>query len=191
MNPEKLPYQHAIGSAVALMDDGARVTWGNMNMTCTCVTAKRCARVNRQMCKHIIQVLRDRIDRVALPSTGTEVLQVCMMLPQTPDEQPLFISVHIDAARKRVIADNFRTLFILGGQESRGDIRDALIPFLLQDVMEGKRGCSICDIPMSFMELAGKGNSLTSNLYPALADLLSIYDTGKCLKHNDQDLIPF
>lgn len=189
VNPEKIPYSYS--GVTALMEDGARISWGNKNLTCTCVTAKRCARMDRQMCKHIVQVLRDRNDRIILPSSGTHAVQVCMMLPLTPDMKPQFISIQIDAERKRVLADNFRTLFILSGHESRADLRDALIPFLMQEIMEGKRSCAVCDIPISYMELAGKGSRMTARMSAALADLLSIYDSGKCVKHNDLDLIPF
>lgn len=196
MTSAKLSYTHSGTSA--LMDDGARLSWGNENLTCTCVTAKRCPRADRQMCKHIIQILRDRVDRVVLhPKVGMKVcvVQVCLMLPTTPDQRPVFASVVIDLQRKHVMTSGSAgaTLFILDGRESRSDLRNALIPFLIHEIATGVRCDTCADSPASHKTLLANRDNLskTNNLSPALADLLSIRESGKCVRHYDEDLIPF
>lgn len=196
-----IPYALDTANRAALMDDGSRVSWEGWALTCTCTTAKRCPSVQKQMCQHIIQILRDRVDEVWLPKgqmANMRLLWICVFLPGTLGQAPSWVEVNVGPSCC-VYVDGLREnprglepLFILSGGESRGDVRDSLIPFLVDEALHGDKQCVECGTPLSITELRQMKSAPTREvLYAATRDMVSLLSQNhRCRKHDISDLIP-
>jgi hypothetical protein len=186
----------------AMMDDGARVTWREGFMVCTCVQAKRCRNVKHQMCKHILQCMRDKVDYLGSHAGATvsgEVIELCILLPMAAgNAESMFIQCVLGVADETGLREvrvpslptvGSHVLCYVPAKTCRLDLREMVWPFIVQIAREYR--CNGCGIP-SEMEGVHFNNPSVPEQTKAVRYLLHLLDSriGKCPNCDNSDIIP-
>lgn len=182
-----------MGDDFATFSDGARVSWGNGIMLCTCVTAKAQPR-DKNCCKHITNVIRRKRDYIV----RDQRIYLPVVLPDKEDDLKqvswVEMGVHSDSQVLFVYLQNQETAWIGSvGQYvtlSRLDARSMILPHLLG--LANKVTCREChDAPLIIQMLLKDRTNLNYQLDAVREILHWLTNPNQCRKHDDSDLVPF
>lgn len=182
--------------------DGSRVGWdANPSiLSCNCTMAARC-QVDKQLCNHILHVVRNRIDNLNYPAHRYAMkVNLPVSLPVGPDQKKVkwtevLLAVNEGDQREMFWIQTQEVVgFISAGRNDhicRRDIRELLWPFMAAHTL--KVQCERCVLPASIQAFESKeGRISPGNQAKAIRDMLFILEGGTCefCTTPDNDLVP-